>query len=214
MISAGSRHQATQNEIGGEDRSQLDEVKVVLQKQRIDERAQRKVNRIDCFVQGCFAFKFADLSAFPHNLQHEAPDQGIILLSAGPVLRRCKCGDVIELSITEEQIHPGSDQRFHQTSKTFGRRDVLCINGLFYGRDDFRQAIAADSLTNRLLGIKKLVDVRLGKPDRFRQVGNRSFAIAVLTEVLIGRRDDLIPDLMIGWATDAGGSYGCLVHTS
>jgi len=48
---------------------------------------------------------------------------------------------------------------------------------------------------------------RLGKPDCFGQVGNRSFAIAVLTEVLIGRRDDLVSDLMIGWATDAGGSY-------
>jgi len=57
-----------------------------------------------------------------------------------------------------------------------------------------------------LSGISEL-QVRLGKPDCFGQVGNRSFAIAVLTEVLIGRRDDLVSDLMIGWATDAGGSY-------
>ena len=57
-----------------------------------------------------------------------------------------------------------------------------------------------------LSGISEL-QVRLGKPDCFGQVGNRSFAIAVLTEVLIGRRDDLVSDLMIGGATDAGGSY-------
>ncbi|MNT85602.1 hypothetical protein D3C72_2257860 [compost metagenome] len=55
-----------------------------------------------------------------------------------------------------------------------------------------------------MLGIKEFVDVSLGKPDGLGQVGNRGFAVAVLTEVLVGRRDNLVSNVVIGWATGAG----------
>lgn len=160
--------------------------------------------RFYCFVQGSLAFKFADLSPLPHDLQHEAFDLCVISLRTGPAFRRRKCCNVIEFSVVKEQIHACGDHSFDQSSKAFRRRQVFYIDRLLHSRDDFCQTICADGFTDRLLGIKKFVDVGLGKPNGPSQVGNRGFAVAVLTEVFVGRRNNLVSNVVIGWATGLG----------
>lgn len=160
--------------------------------------------RLYCLVQGSLAFELTHLSPFTHNLQNELLDLGVINLRAGPTLRHRKRGDVIEFPVIEEQVHTCGDHRFDQASKALRWRKGLDIDGLLDSRNDFCQTICTDGFTDRLLGIKKLVDIGLGKADGFSQVGDRGFAIAVLAEVFVGRRDNLVSNVVIGWPRALG----------
>jgi hypothetical protein len=70
--------------------------------------------------------------------------------------------------------------------------------------DHLVQALDADRLADRLLGIEKLVDVGLGESDRLGEIGDRRLAVAVAAEMRPGRIHDLVADVMFGRTASAG----------
>jgi hypothetical protein len=73
------------------------------------------------------------------------------------------------------------------------------------GRHDLFQALGADGLADRLLGIEELVDVGLREADRLGQVGDGRLAIAEAREMGVGGVDDLLADGVVGRPALAGG---------
>jgi len=195
---AALRHQAAQDEVRDEPGGLFNNVEVVLQQQRIDIGTQSEMDRIYCLIQRSLALKLSKLTPFSHNLLHEMFDSRVVDLGTGPALQSGKRCYVVQLSIIEKQINPFYYEGLDQSSKTLGRRDSLGVDRFLDRRNDLRQAIATNGFTNGLFGVEELVDVRLGKTDRFREVGDGCLAVTVLTEMFVGRRDNLVSDVMFG----------------
>jgi hypothetical protein len=207
-ISRGSRHQAAQDEVRSQRGRHFDEIEVVLQHQWIDEGPQRQVDRLDRLVQRRPALELTGLAPFADNVGDKALDLRIVTLRTWPVLTRCKRGNVVEFAIVEEQIHTRGDHGFHQATETLGWRQVFFVDRLLDRRNDLAQAVRADGFANRLFGIEEFVDVRLGETDGLGQIGHRGLGVAVLAEMLVGRRDNLITNVVIDGTTRAGEGWG------
>lgn len=97
-------------------------------------------------------------------------------------------------------------------SPQFLWREIGLVHGLPHLSFDLAEAIGTDHFANGLLGLEKLVDVRLGKSDGFGEIGDSRLIVAVQAEVLGGSRDDLISHLVIGRAAGRNGIRTCFLH--
>ncbi|MGH1557558.1 hypothetical protein ACRAWD_06370 [Caulobacter segnis] len=73
------------------------------------------------------------------------------------------------------------------------------------GREHLVQALHTDRLTDRLLGIKELVDVGLEKPIALARSATVVLGVAETAEMGAGRLDDLVADIVLDGAVLAGG---------
>ncbi|MNN72114.1 hypothetical protein D3C81_1881210 [compost metagenome] len=98
----------------------FDQIQIVLQQQRIDERSQRQIDRLDGLVQRGLALELPRFSPLTHDGEDKALDLRFVHLGAVPALRSGKRRDVVELAIVEEQIHTCGDHGFHQPAQALG----------------------------------------------------------------------------------------------
>ena len=108
-------------------------------------------------------------------------------------------GDVVQLAVLEEQPQAGLDAGLEHAPQLLWRLG----SGIHRRPDlgfDLAQAVAADMLADGLLGLKELVDIRLGKADGLGQVGHGGLFVAIQAEIFGGGDDDLLAHVVAGRA--------------
>lgn len=186
-------------------------VKAVLQEQRIEVGANDQDDRRCGLVQGGFAFEVTGLTAFLEDILKHLLDALFVVHHRLPVLCSCGGGNLEKLSVLKKKLKTRFNQGFEHPSQLF-RGAIGSINGRTARGFDLTQAVRADHLANGLLGFKELVDVGLGEPNRFGEIGDGRLLVTVATEVFRGCCDDLATHLVVGRASGWRRVGACLFH--
>lgn len=186
-------------------------VKAVLQEQRIKVGANDQNDRHCGLVQRGFAFEVTGLPAFLEDILKHLPDALFVVHHRLPVLCGSGGGNLEKLTVLKKQLKTRFNQGFEHPSQLFWGA-IGSINGRSARGFDLTQTVRADHLANGLLGFKELVDVGLGEPNAFGEIGDGRLLITVATEVFRGCRDDLAAHLVVGRASGWSRLSACLFH--
>lgn len=186
-------------------------VKAVFQEQGIEVGAN---DQNDCrcgLVQGGLAFEVAGLPAFLEDVLKHLLDALFVVHHRLPVLCGSGGGNLVKLAVLKKQLKARFNQGFEHSSQLFWGA-IGSVNGCSGLGFDLAQAVRADHLANGLLGLKELVDVGLGEPNGFGEIGDGRLLVTVATEVFRGCRDDLATYLVVGRASGWSGLSAYLFH--